>query len=85
MPVFVFDNAVRGMVPEIAITSSKSAPGEAVVAQVRGQYVCMLVNADGNLYAGHGEIIPRGFYAVVGVVLDRVPTLGNRTLRDSAE
>ncbi|MES2462245.1 MAG: S24 family peptidase, partial [Armatimonadota bacterium] len=43
------------------------APGEAVVALVRGQYVCMLINADNDLYANHGEFIQQGSYTVAGV------------------
>jgi hypothetical protein len=54
-------------------SNATPAPGKAVIALVRGQYVCMRVNADGDLYANHGEIIAHGSYSVAVVVLDRSP------------
>jgi hypothetical protein len=44
-----------------------------VIALVHGYYVCMLVNADGDLYANYGEIIPHEFYSVAAVVIDILP------------
>jgi hypothetical protein len=49
------------------------ASGEVVVALACGQCACMRLNADGDLYANHGEFIPYDSYTVAGDVLDRAP------------
>ena len=48
-------------------------PGDAVVAIIQGKYGCMRVNADGDLWDNKGGFVPRGFYEIAGVVLDRTP------------
>ena len=46
-------------------------PGDAVVVVIAGKYGCMRINADRDLWDGKGGFVPKGFYTVEGVVLDR--------------
>jgi hypothetical protein len=54
-------------------TDALALPGDCVVALVGSTYRCMRLNADGDLWDGKGGFVPRGFYSLVGVVLDRTP------------
>ena len=51
-------------------------PGDCVVVVIRGKYGkyrAMRLNADGDLWGGNGGFVPKGFYTVCDVVIDRVP------------
>jgi hypothetical protein len=48
-------------------------PGDCVVASITGRYACLRNNADDDVSDNTGGFVPRGFYAVASVVVERMP------------
>ena len=57
----------------IATNALPPLAGDAVVAEMSGRHFCAYLNADGDLWDGNGGFVPRGFFTVAGIVLDRTP------------
>ena len=56
-------------------TDALPLPGDCVVAEIKGTYGCMFLNADGDLLDNCGGFVPRGGFTIVGVVIERRGTL----------